>query len=104
MAIYTVRLAAGAAPASGLTVYTTPADGATYVIRSVLIGSVVTGSSFEVDMRINGVILIGNLISTGANSVLNVWNQRTVLLAGDTIKIGYSGGAPSYSITGYRLS
>jgi hypothetical protein len=100
---YTQRFALGSQGPGAAVIYTTPSDGAVYVIRCITLGTVSTGASGEADLRVNGTVLIANLVTAGTSSALAVYDLRVVLHPADTLLLGSNINPITYSVTGYRL-
>jgi hypothetical protein len=102
MAIYTKLFASGTQAIGSSTVFTAPADGFTYVIRDIRVGTNGAGATAAAIVTTAGAYLM-QAPFTFVNETAGV-ELRQVLPAGQGIIVVASGASMGYTITGYRLA
>lgn len=100
--VYTVRMCYLAAAAGTSTCFTTPADGNTYVLRDICLGSLSAGTTLVV-LTINGAVFVWGSPFSAVNQTAHQ-EVRVVLEPGDVVEVFCGGGDGSVLLTGYRLS
>lgn len=102
MSVYTVLFAEGFITTAGATVvWTAPADGATYVLRDVILAAYTGPCTANLQDGASPFILDIDALAAGNSAHLGC---RQVILNGQELIVNLSAGAVTYRLTGYRLT
>lgn len=102
MPIYSVKLGEAAASAGAVTVFDTPADGAVYVVRDIILSCSSSGGADEAFVYDTAGTYFLFETSTGFASFH--WVGRQILAPGELISLDAATGSWSCRISGYRLT
>lgn len=102
MTVYSEKLGEANASGGAVTVFTTPADGAVYVVRDIVLScSSSSGANEAFVYDTAGTYL---LFETSSGFASFHWEGRQILGPGETISLDAAAGSWSCRISGYRLT